>query len=57
MTANGKTTARTQQAIGAVQETAGRVVDHDRIAREGRSERAEGDLRRAEEKAEEAVRR
>ncbi|MFG2142176.1 CsbD family protein [Streptomyces sp. NPDC048650] len=57
MTATDKTTAKTEQLIGAAKEAAGRVVGNERMTGTGRSERAKGDLRQAAEKTKDALRR
>ncbi|MFI5758641.1 CsbD family protein [Streptomyces sp. NPDC051569] len=57
MTTEKKTSAKAQQAKGAVKETAGRAVGNERLTAEGRTERATGDMRQAGEKAKDAFRR
>ncbi|MFD8542363.1 CsbD family protein [Streptomyces sp. NPDC059649] len=57
MTADKKTSAKTEQVKGAVKETVGRAVGNERMTAEGRAERAKGDLRQAGEKARDAMER
>ncbi|MFH8573656.1 CsbD family protein [Streptomyces sp. NPDC017993] len=51
MTATDKMTAKTEQLIGAVKETAVRVVDRERKTGNGHSQWAERDPHQAAEKA------
>ncbi|BDM69515.1 MULTISPECIES: CsbD family protein [Streptomyces] len=57
MTADKKTSAKTEQIKGAVKETVGRAVGNERMTAEGRAERAKGDLRQAGHKARDAMER
>ncbi|MDN3297903.1 CsbD family protein [Streptomyces ficellus] len=50
----GKTSAKAEQAKGAMKENAGRAVGNERMTAEGRVERAKGDLRQAGKKAKDA---
>ncbi|MFF0744640.1 CsbD family protein [Streptomyces sp. NPDC004111] len=57
MTAQKKTKAKSDQAVGAAKETVGRMVGNERLTAEGRAQRAKGDGRQSVEKAKDAFRR
>ncbi|MFD3512834.1 CsbD family protein [Streptomyces sp. NPDC058657] len=57
MTAQKKTKAKSDQAVGAAKETVGRVVGNERLTAEGRAQRAKGDGRQSVEKAKDAFKR
>ncbi|MDT9685382.1 CsbD family protein [Streptomyces sp. TRM76323] len=57
MSAKRKTPAKVQQAKGAVKENVGRAVGNEDMAAEGRTERAQADLREAGRKAKDAFKR
>ncbi|MFJ7996816.1 CsbD family protein [Streptomyces sp. NPDC096310] len=57
MTADKKTSAKTDQVKGAIKETVGRAVGNERLTAEGRAERAKGDMRQAGEKTKDAFKR
>jgi uncharacterized protein YjbJ (UPF0337 family) len=54
---NGKTEAKTDQALGKVKETVGRAVDDEHMEEEGRTQQSKGDLRQAGEKVKDAFKR
>jgi uncharacterized protein YjbJ (UPF0337 family) len=55
MTGRDKARARRKQVTGTVKENAGEAVGNERLAAEGRGEKASGDARQAREKAKDAV--
>ncbi|MEU7566994.1 CsbD family protein [Streptomyces fradiae] len=57
MSAKRKTSAKAEQAKGAVKESVGRAVGDRSMEDEGRTERAKGDLREAGKKAKDAFKR
>ncbi|MEV7672754.1 CsbD family protein [Streptomyces sp. NPDC000963] len=57
MSGNEKMKAKGEQAKGAIKETTGRALGDERMAGEGRAERAKGDAREAKEKTKDAFKR
>ncbi|MEU0234297.1 MULTISPECIES: CsbD family protein [unclassified Streptomyces] len=57
MSGNEKMKAKGEQVKGAIKETTGRALGDERMAGEGRAERAKGDAREAKEKTKDAFKR
>ncbi|MFF6873541.1 CsbD family protein [Streptomyces sp. NPDC003444] len=57
MSGNEKMKAKGEQVKGAVKENTGRALGDERMAAEGRAERAKGDAREAKEKTKDAFKR
>ncbi|MFJ3781456.1 CsbD family protein [Streptomyces sp. NPDC090093] len=57
MSGNEKMKAKGEQVKGAVKENTGRALGDERMATEGRAERAKGDAREAKEKTKDAFKR
>ncbi|MFF4172854.1 CsbD family protein [Streptomyces sp. NPDC001744] len=56
MSGDEKMRAKGEQVKGAIKETTGRAIGNERMAGEGRAERAKGDAREAKEKTKDAFR-
>ncbi|MER0477821.1 CsbD family protein [Streptomyces sp. Edi2] len=54
MSASEKAKAKAEQTAGNVEKVVGRAVGNERVAAEGESKEAEGDLRSAKEKGKDA---
>ncbi|WP_030211931.1 CsbD family protein [Streptomyces bikiniensis] len=57
MSGNEKMKAKGEQIKGAVKENTGRALGNERMAGEGRAERAKGDAREAKERTKDAFKR
>ncbi|MFC7930860.1 CsbD family protein [Streptomyces cinereoruber] len=57
MSGNEKMKAKGEQIKGSIKETTGRALGNERMAGEGRAERAKGDAREAKEKTKDAFKR
>ncbi|MEV6565694.1 CsbD family protein [Streptomyces kronopolitis] len=54
MSASEKAKAKSEQTAGKVEKEVGRAIGNDRVAAEGESKEAKGDLRSAKEKGKDA---
>jgi uncharacterized protein YjbJ (UPF0337 family) len=54
MSAEKKTSGKTDQAVGKVKEVAGKITDNPRLEDEGRTQQTKGDLKQAGEKIKDA---